>query len=215
MKLFINNYYDIETRTTTDHSKEPLVWSETAPDIDYNECQEISVVEMFEKTANDYKVSRDFIKSIVLSLDTVESVAFDLLGESDKIIAAKHKIGTEQQRQSVLGFSGHLDAMATYRYNTIMVRQRRALIADTLLQNELPNDKMAVMSVANDPLKLYTDYGIEGIDSDDTISGIRDYVDAINVYETSGLRAQSYIPLNMSLNDLCNSLINILIDGVY
>jgi hypothetical protein len=215
MKLFVHNYYDVDTRTTTDPNKEPLVWAETAPDIDYNECQDISIVEKFEETANDYKVSRDFIKSLVLSLDPDESTAFDLLSEQEKVIAAKHKIGTEQQRQAVLGYANHLAAMALYRYNTILVRQQRALIADTLLQNELPNDKIAVMSVANDPLKLYTDYGIEGIDSGDSVPGISDYINSINGYETVGLSVQTYTPLNGTLNTLCNSLINILINGIY
>lgn len=217
MKLFIYNDYNTSTKEFNPGAtpKEPIIWALTSPGIDYSEITDIEIIDVYVRLAKDYKVGRDRIKQLVIDLDPDEATAFNMLTASQKVVAAKHKIGTEAQRNTTLGVEGNYLAMISYRAKTTEARQVRALMADVLLQNELPDHKIAVMNIAKEPFNNYIEFGIEGYQSNDTISGIRDYIDANNGYSSTGLRAQTYVPLNMSLDALCDKLIDQLVHGIY
>lgn len=197
--------------------KKSYVWSEVSPGEDYNVVTDLIVIDSNVKSARDYKVGRDYIKSVILNKAETEELAFDTLSTIEKQIASIHKVGLEVQRMNSLSIDVHNDAMVFYLKNTNEVRQIRSAYAETLIRNELNAlDRLQVMGISGEVFSNYLKFGIEGSDSGDPI-GITDYLKAKQgtPFAQIGLRVSNYQPVNLTVEELADKVVRILTLGDY
>ena len=191
------------------------VWSDSNPGANYSLVEDFSIINNMIDTAPDYKSGRDYMKEHLLTFGIDEETAFDNISNDEKQIVSQHKLGTVSQRISVIGQVNNIDACAKYQVNVQKSRAKRALYANTWVQNELPNNKTEILAASQDVFALYNDFGIEGINRGDTISGLHDYYYGTNDFTNNGLIHSGFTPLTMSLSDFVDKISNITMNGVY
>ena len=164
---------------------------------------------------SDYKAVRDSMKQIVFDLGSGDAdVGFSLLDSAQKTIACKYKIASDSVREAFAG----VDTLVIYgkSYNTQMLAARTERANDTVseIANRLPTQKLVIMSQSEAVFNAYEKYGIEGTAYGDPVSGVADYINGTGDFIGAGLRQSGYTPIGLTIEALCDLLIEILLgDG--
>lgn len=198
------------------NGNKPFMWLDN-PLGGYEDIHTIELINTYGFNQDyDYKFVRDAIKEIVLDAGSGdEEQGFSALLDDQKVICSKLKIGTFNQRKAVLGISDLISAMTDYRAKTEEARLTRGLLAEVQVRNRLPNDDEEVFLDAGQLLVNYKMFGIDGLQYGDNVVGVGDYVNNNGPFLLTGLRTKNFTPEDMSLNDFCDLLIDILIHGKF
>lgn len=215
MNLHIHNTYDPVTQVITTAGVAPYIWDDSNSHANYSKPTDFATVDLMIETAPDYKCGRDYLKSVFLTKGTDEECSFDNCTNEEKTIACKHELGLESQRISHVGQKKNVSDMVIYDDNAVASRVARGKLVLSMVRNEFPTNKTAILGVAQTAFELYMKYGIEGIDRGDLLSGVDDYINSKNDYAQSGLSQSGFTPLTMSLSDFCSKSTNLLLEGNY
>ena len=207
------------------NGNKPFQWLDTIIG-GYSDIHTIDLIETYGfNRGYDYKFVRDNIKQIVVNAGSGdEEQGFNSLTSDQKIICAKMKIGTFNQRVAVLGLNDLITEMITYRFETQKSRDQRSIVAEVELRNRLNSNTADILSKAGALFVNYKLYGVDGMMWGDTVPGIADYIDDTPYYQGYlsslgvtgvGLRNSGYVPDGMSISEFCDRLIDILIHGKY
>lgn len=163
----------------------------------------------------DYKAVRDGIKKIVIDLGSGDADAgFNLLTDAGKTLCCKYKIASDAVREAFAGVSALVQYGNAYNTQMFTARAERANAVVSEIANRLPAQKLVIMSESQTVFLNYEKFGIEGTAYGDPISGVSDYIDGTGDFAGVGLRQKGYVPVGMTLEALCDLLINILlVDG--
>lgn len=215
IKLYIHNDYDPIKQEMSVQGFDAYIWDDNGSHANYTNPVDPEIIKIMIHTAPDYKSGRDYLKSVLLTFGTDEEDAMNNVSDDHRKIYSEFKLGTELQRNNSIGVLENWKFSNIYAICVDSDRMARARLAETIIQNELPTDKYAILGIADGLLDLYKTHGIEGITQGDFIPGLSDYINSINGYEVNGLSVQSYTPLTMSLQDLAVMLDGLLFNGKY
>ena len=154
------------------------------------------------------------MKTVLLQNGTNEENAFSNIPLSDQQIVSKYKLGTVQQRISAITQAANIKYMTAYLMKTRSDRYFRAVLAETIVRNELPTVASAILGTAKTVFELYQNYGFDGIDFGDPAPGIDDYLNSKNGFEQTGLSVQEYEPLTMTLEQVVEKLTKLTVHGI-
>lgn len=157
-----------------------------------------------------YKFYRNRIKDLVTN--------FDELTDSQKYICCIHKIGTETQRREFLNdFNLYTQLCSEYAQKVSDCRNYRAKLAQMQVWVRLGEvNAFSIISESKDVFLAYVTFGLEGTICGDP-EGITDYIYGTQgtSFEGIGLINKIFVPIFGTLQELCDLLYNILIEGKY
>jgi hypothetical protein len=173
-------------------------------------------------TGKDYRFVRDRIKQVVVDIGNGDLLlGFDSLSLSDKLIAVEHKIGTMEQRMSVVGLDNTVKLGLLYHSRVSVDRQVRAGYAITELYTRLPDDAEEIldeiMLSGGNMFITYMFFGREGTLEGDIKEGIMDYLYGREgtSFENVGLLQKPFEPIGMTMLELVDKIYDIVIKGNY
>jgi hypothetical protein len=146
-----------------------------------------------------------------------EEIGFETLTFPEKVICVEHSIGTHTQQVSTLGLPNVKALGELYAIRTYLSRQARFSSARSQVYNELfPYKEIVLSDIKGDDLDSTFFDGIEGTKYGDP-EGIADYImgESGTSFSVTGLKHKGWIPESMTLDALCDLIINILINGNY
>lgn len=196
----------------------PFKFSDTV-EAGYRDITSVTNIHSFwTYTGRDYKYAKDVMKEHVISLATDEETGFNALAPQEMGIAAQWSVGAHAQHVSVLGLDNLVMAGQYYSLMTMKSREKRLSRAISEVYNRLFDNKETVLTDANND-GLITSFlnGREGTLQGDA-EGLIDYINATasTAYELTGLRAKAWSPEGYTnMNDFCDYLIDILVNGNY
>lgn len=210
MKLLRYNHYNITGGTIESGfpEKSVYIFSGSTPS-DYTDITSIENLDQHGfSSGKDYKFVRDEIKLLFTTWSAHTS--------DEQLVFCKHKIGTQEDRNSRVGVGNAILLSLQYDGNMVDVRQTRLGYAKTEIHSRLPNDSGDILDTARDSILDYLIFGREGTVQGDN-EGVTDYLNSVvgSGYETTGLSVQSYTPIGMSLTDLIAKVEDIILNGNY
>jgi hypothetical protein len=178
--------------------------------------QEITSIESLDRyglqTGKDYKIVRwEMILQVVIKGWTNLSVP-------EKTIASTWFAVEKAQRDEVHTLDEQIANGMAHHENSRKVRYDRHTIALMEVLNRLSkvdSQDMLLALESNNLLRLYVEYGIEGVSRGDT-EGIVDFLnsEAGTSYASNGLIEKAYTPVSGTLTELKDKILDIIINGV-
>lgn len=190
------------------------------PPADYEDITSIENWDAFGVlTGKDYKFVRDQIKSIVSDLGGGDiDAGFVLLSNSQKDICCENKIGSQALRVQHTSFEQVQEAGYIYDSKVKEVRYNRFRMANGYMINYLPTDINALFAAQGQYIEsvstAYKEYGVEGTQIGDP-TGIGDWIFGTSVFVGGGLINTGYVPLNITLQQLCDKIWDCIHNGNY
>lgn len=177
--------------------------------------ESIDIVEWDQLTGRvdyDYYTMRHSIKKLVTDSGIGNAdVAFNGYDTIRKNICMKYKIASDSVREAYAGYDLMVEYGTEYNRQMIEARRLRADKVTSEISNRLPNQRFGIMAQTATIFNNYKEFGVEGIASGDPISGVIDYINGTNAYNGNGLRQSGYVPGGMTLDQLCDKLLEILV----
>jgi hypothetical protein len=176
----------------------------------------ILIDETWKTSYSDYKTAR-----VALYLSMISKGGWENLSPEEKIIASKWFIVGRSERNQVHSTEDQIINGLTYNSNSIRARKQRLTQCMMEVYNRLDDNQIkSVMSTMDfsRTTYAYTEVGMEGVLSGDTVEGLFDYINSTSgtSWSSSGLRTQSYTPVGYdNCSQLSDRLLDILINGNY
>ena len=204
--------------------KTPYIFTENVP-ADYTDITSVANIDKHGFAMDDsfdYKRVRDIMKLYV------ESVGFGTLNDTEKKIAASHKIGTLAERVAAYNDNYTELDMAGEIYHTkvLEVRRNRITAAKSKIHNRLGGvmvgpytaPEILLSEITEDVILMYENEGLGGVIDGDNSPGLMDYINetAGTPYVGVGLRSKTWIPYGyVDCSAMADKLLEILQDGIY
>ena len=154
------------------------------------------------------------------TFNTKVDEGFDLCTLEEKDILCRYNIGSQQRQATAVSTDTLIKYGKDYFNNSRLCRNKRADKVITEIHNRLYNDKSEILndilnSAYGNLKERYIEFGVLGtVVNDDT--ALLDYINGTGLYNnTNGLRQKSIIPSGMSLNDFCDKIEDLLLNGNY
>lgn len=150
---------------------------------------------------------------------TKEEIGFEQLSSAEQIIAASYDIGTIEQKIDTISTNNLVSYLTLHRANIYQAKEVRLsrMLAEICVRLYYEYDNI-LKDIVSDGLMVSYLQGIDGV-LYGTMEGITDYINGTigSSYEkyslVEGLRHKDYIPVGLTLDDLCDHLIEILTIG--
>lgn len=164
-------------------------------------------------------------------------LGYSLSSYEEKRIAAQLYIGLIEDHKADFGQTDSILWREEYHALATETRLKRMLAAETLIQQELPAYQglilLTITSLVTeldfgtgaqlysiDLHKNYKDFGVKGqvfdfhpIKNPNPAVGIMDYFYGTNLFTDKGLIDMPFVPVNMTLQELCDRVYDILVNG--
>ena len=149
----------------------------------------------------------------------LQEMDFNSLSNDEKIQVCQYKGSSEENnKQYLLGDSFNF-WMTDFDLKSQKCRNERFSLTKTILiKNVSIPDRYAILGFLNTTQleNNYIKFGIEGIESQDPISGIFDFVQATNNYSLSGIAVMNLTMLNGTTKEqMIEAMMNALRNGTY
>lgn len=146
-----------------------------------------------------------------------EETGFNTLNAAEKLICCEHIIGTQAQRQAIVGESGIINYAMQFGTLGFESRQMRVAVIFAKIGFELTiadENDLKYDGVSENLNDSYTIFGICGSINGES-DGVYDWFKGLGMYTGIGIIDKGYTPLTMTLSQLIDYCVDVLCNGNY